>query len=85
MSTPSLTPAYILAVITTVVGLFVTQGLISNGTEKLVTGLAAAFVPLGIALAHSLFHAHVQAAKINARSHVVPAPAPAPAPKRAGK
>src|SRR2546423_15582178 len=47
---PSLKASYIVALITTVVGLFATQGLIDNGTAKLVTGLAAALVPPAFAL-----------------------------------
>lgn len=78
MPTPSLSTAYILALVATVVGLAVTQGFITNGTAQLVTGLAAAFVPAILALAHTLFHAHVQAAKLTAaaaRPVVVPPPA----------
>lgn len=83
MPTPSLSTAYILALIGTVVGLFVSQNVVTNNTAQLVTGLAAAFVPLGLALAHSIFHAHVEAAKIHAAAQ--PAPAPAPTrPRKAG-
>lgn len=67
MPAPSLTTTYILALIGTVVGLFVTQNLISNDTAQLVTGLAAVVVPLGLALAHTFFHTHVEAARVHAR------------------
>jgi hypothetical protein len=66
MPKPTLTPAYILAAITTVVALFLTQGLIDSKTEKLVTGLAAVLVPAIFVLAHALFHGRVQAATIQA-------------------
>jgi len=68
MPTPSLTTAYILALVATVVALALTQGFITDSTAKLVTGLAAAFVPVILALAHALFHGRVQAAKIHAGS-----------------
>lgn len=81
MPTPSLSTTYILALISTVVGLALTQSLITNSTAQLITGLAAAFVPVILALAHSIFHAHVEAAKIGAtktsRSHAAAAVPPA--------
>lgn len=88
MPTPSLTTEYVLAAIATVVGLFLTQGVIDNKTGQLVTGLASVFVPLGIVLARSIFKGHqaqassrLEAAQINAaatreahapRSHAAP-------------
>lgn len=78
LPTPSLSTTYLLALVTTVAGLAVTQGLITNGTAQLVSGLAAAFVPAILALAHTLFHAHTQAARINVAHHVVPVSKPAP-------
>jgi hypothetical protein len=69
-----LSTTYILAVIASVVSLALTQSLITNGTAQLVTGLASTLVPLILALAHSLVHAHVQAAHVAARAPTPPVP-----------
>lgn len=45
MATPSITPAQIVSTILAVVGLLVTQGAITNGTGKLVGGLASILIP----------------------------------------
>ena len=68
MPSPSLSTTYILAVISSIVSLALTQSLITNGTAQLVTGLASTLVPLILALAHSLVHAHVAAAKVSVAS-----------------
>jgi hypothetical protein len=64
MPSPSLTTTYLLAVVSTICSLAVTQSLISNQTAQLVTGLASALVPALLALGHSIVHAHVAAAKV---------------------
>lgn len=85
MADPQMTPAYILTLITTIVGLFVSQGLITNHTEKLVTGLASGLVPLAILAVHAFVKSRAHTAKLSLRtarllqSRVV-APAAAPAP-----
>lgn len=66
--TPSLSATYILATISAIVALILTQSLITNATAQLITGFAAILVPLILALAHSLVHAHVQAAHVNAKA-----------------
>jgi hypothetical protein len=71
-ASPSLTPEYLLAGLTTLVGLFATQGLISNGLEKLITGSAAVLLPLGFLVGQALIKA--------AHKHAQPAPVPVPAP-----
>lgn len=59
----------LVAAVTASVSLLATQALISNGTEKLVTGLAAIWIPLGylgiIAVLH-FTNARVTAARITA-------------------
>jgi len=62
----SLNVTTIMAAITTIVGLAVTQGFITDHTAQLVTGLASAFAPVIILVAHTFFHANVSAAKIRA-------------------
>lgn len=51
---PDITAAQILAGITTVVGLFVSQGVITNGQEKLITGIAAVVLPLVLVAADAV-------------------------------
>lgn len=46
MKTPDLTPAQIISTLTAILGLFVTQGLVDNNTEKLIGGLASIVIPL---------------------------------------
>lgn len=73
MPAPSLTPAYALAAVTTLVGLFVTQGVIKNSTGQLVTGLAFVIIPAAFAVGFAVLKghqtqaaAHIEAAHINA-------------------
>jgi hypothetical protein len=72
----SLTPAYAIAAVTSIVALFATQGLIDNNVEKLVTGIASIVIPAVFALAHAVFHGRVQAAKIAAAQPTPASPAP---------
>ena len=46
MKTPDITLAQILAALGSIVGLFVSQGLLDNRLEKLITGIAAVVLPL---------------------------------------
>jgi uncharacterized membrane protein len=69
---PSLTTTYILAVITSVVSLFLTQGLIDNSIAKFVTGLASIIVPLVLAAVHANVKAKVHAARIASRAPAGP-------------
>lgn len=46
MKTPDITPAQILAALSAVIGLFCTQGLIDNNTEKLLGGAASILIPM---------------------------------------
>jgi hypothetical protein len=43
---PDITPAQIVSTILAVLGLLVTQGLVTNHTEKLIGGLASILVPV---------------------------------------
>lgn len=45
-ATPTLTPEYLIAAATTLASLFLTQGLITNNTEKIISGTASVAVPL---------------------------------------
>lgn len=88
MPSPALTPTYLLAAVTTVVTLFVTQNVIDNRTGQLVAGLAGVLIPLGFAIAATILKGHqaqassrLEAAQINAaatreahapRSHAAP-------------
>lgn len=45
MQTPNITQAQVLASLTTIVGLLVTQGAVTNGTGKLIGGIAAVVIP----------------------------------------
>lgn len=62
--TPSLTPAFILYAVVSVVSLFLTQGLIDSRVSKLVTGLASVIIPAAFAIAHAIYHGRVHAARI---------------------
>lgn len=80
MPAPSLTPAYALAAITTVVGLFLTQGLIDNRTGQLVTGLAVVIIPAAFAVATAVLKGHqTQAASRIQAAHIAPPAAETPA------
>ena len=52
--TPDITTAQIVALVTAILGLVVSQGLISNNTEKLIIGVAAIAVPMALALADAI-------------------------------
>lgn len=47
MKSPDITPAQIIAVVTSLVGLFVSQGLIDNNLSQLIVGTASILVPFG--------------------------------------
>jgi hypothetical protein len=51
---PDLTLAQILAGLTTVIGLFASQGLITNQQEKLITGIAAVVLPIVLVAADAV-------------------------------
>lgn len=87
MPSPALTPTYLIAAVVAVVGLFVTQGLLDNGTGQLVSGLAVVLIPLAFVIAESILKGHqaqassrLEAAQITATAtraaHVPRAPAP---------
>jgi hypothetical protein len=46
--------AQLLALTTAVVGLLLTQGLITNNTEKAITGIASILIPLGWQIADAI-------------------------------
>ncbi len=52
--TPDITTAQIVSLITAILGLVVSQGLITNNTEKILVGIAAIAVPMALALADSI-------------------------------
>lgn len=68
---PDITPVQIVATLTSVVGLLVSQGIIDNNTEKLIVGLASILLPTIWVLADSIIrhgrakmHGQIQAAKV---------------------
>lgn len=77
--------AYVIAGVSTIIGLLVSQGLIDNSWERTITGIAAVALPLGYlavnAIAH-LAHAKVQAAVIAATPSVAGYGVPASGGKR---
>lgn len=63
MTTPSITPAQIVSTVLAVVGLLVTQGAVSNGTGKLIGGLASIVVPAAWQVADAIIrHGRAQVA-----------------------
>jgi predicted histidine transporter YuiF (NhaC family) len=69
MKSPDFTPVQITAALTSLVGLLVTQGLITNHSEKTITGLAAILVPIAWQLADAIIRhgrSKVAAASIQA-------------------
>lgn len=46
LSTPDITPAQIAAAVAAIVGLLVSQGLLTNDRAQLITGIAAIVLPL---------------------------------------
>lgn len=53
MSTPSVTPAQILAIIASIVGLLVTVGLLDDTVSKAILGVASTVVPVALVLVDS--------------------------------
>lgn len=63
LSTPDITPAQIVALLTFVVGQLVAYAVISAKTGQLVLSIVSAIVPLGIAIADAIIrHGRAQAA-----------------------
>lgn len=50
MSTPSITPAQILSIIASIVGLLVTVGLLDDTLSKAILGVASTIVPVALVL-----------------------------------
>lgn len=68
MATPDITPAQIAAALGVVVGLLVTNGLITNDTGKLVTGIASFALPALLLVADAFIrHGRAQVAAAKAR------------------
>lgn len=61
---PTLTPEYAIAALTTLVGLFATQGLISNGTEKIITGVASVLLPLVFVIVQAVLKSQAHKATV---------------------
>jgi hypothetical protein len=64
---PDITPAQIVSTILAVLGLLVTQGLVTNHTEKLIGGLASILVPVAWQIADAIIRhgrAKIAAAQI---------------------
>lgn len=86
MPAPSLTPAYAIAAVTTIVGLFLTQGLIDNRVGQLVTGLAVVIIPAAFAVATAVLKGHqTQAASRIQAAHIAPPALETPARKTHAK
>lgn len=80
-SNPSVLPEAVLSAVSTLVGLFATQGLITNNTEKLVTGSASVLVPLLFLAGQALIkaaHAHKAAPAVTAAPAPVVSAVPTP-------
>jgi hypothetical protein len=74
MTTPDLTPAQILSTIMAILGLLVSQGLVTNHTEKLIGGLASILIPVAWQLADAIIRhgrAKVVAASVAAGTPLV--------------
>jgi hypothetical protein len=54
MKTPNITPVQIVSTILAVVGLLVTQGLVTDSTGKVIGGLASILIPLGWQIADAI-------------------------------
>lgn len=54
MATPDITPVQIISTLTALVGLLVSQGLVTNGTGKLIGGLASILVPVAWQIADAI-------------------------------
>lgn len=54
LKTPDITPAQIIAVVSSLVGLFVSQGVIDNNTASLVTGVASIVIPFAWLIADAV-------------------------------
>lgn len=62
--------AYLIASVSAVVGLFVSQGILDPRIEKIIGGLAAILLPLGYVLANAIVHhgnAKIAAAALSRR------------------
>lgn len=73
MKTPDITPAQIIAGISTVIGLLVTDQWIDGRLGKLLTGLASVLVPVGFLIADAVIRhgrAKIEAAKVAANAVV---------------
>lgn len=79
MTTPNVTPAQIISTILAVVGLFATQGLISNDTEKVIGGLAAILIPVAWQLADAIIRHGRSRALTPVATPALPPPPPSPA------
>lgn len=63
---------YLIAAVSTVVGLLATQGLISNQWEKTISGIAAVAIPLAYIAAMAIYRAaHVHASALRAAATTV--------------
>lgn len=75
MTTPSITPAQILSTLTSFVGLLVSQGAVTNGTGKLIGGIASIVVPAAWQVADAIIRhgrAQVAAAQVGTPAPEVP-------------
>jgi uncharacterized membrane protein len=54
VKSPDITPAQVIAVITSLVGLFVSQGFIDNNLSQLIVGVASIIVPFGWLVADAM-------------------------------
>jgi predicted histidine transporter YuiF (NhaC family) len=70
-SLPDITPAQLVSTVLAVVGLFVTQGLVTNNTGKVVGGLASILVPVAWQLGDAIIR-HGRSRAIAAVSSVPP-------------
>jgi hypothetical protein len=76
LAPPTLTVEYVIGLVTMLGGLFATQGLITNGTEKLITGLASILVPLAIVGVQAVLKSHAHTAKAKVREAIAANPSP---------
>lgn len=71
MATPNITQAQVLALVTAVIGLIVSQGLVSNDNGQKIIGIAAIAIPIVIALADAFIrHGRAKVAAVQAAQPV---------------
>ena len=83
LATPDITPAQIVAAVSAIVGLFVSQGLIDNNRAQIITGVASIVLPLIWVAADAVIrHGRARAFTVPPKGVVAEDETPAPATRR---